>query len=302
MQLDDMKVFCDIVDAGSFSRAATINSLTQAAVSRKVQAIEAQLGVLLIDRSKGRRGNAATPAGVVFYEGCRDILARYRDLTGRINETAGEATGTVRVATVYTVGLHELPRHVRSFLQSYPRARIQLEYNRTNRIYDDCLSERIDLGIVAYPTEQSRIAVAPLRTDRLVLICAPDHPLAGRRSVSLAHLTNTAFIGFEKDIPTRQAIDRHAVAADVRLEVAMEFDNIETIKRSVELGLGVSLVPSITVAQEVRVGSLCAVPLRPVIDRPIGVIYKRGRTLSVAARRFIELLRAPDTAPGRLAT
>lgn len=295
MQLDDMRIFCDIVDSGSFSRAASMNSLTQAAVSRKVQAIEARLGALLIDRSKGRRGHTATPAGAVFYEGCRDILARYRELAERINETAGEATGTVRVATIYTVGLHELPRHVRSFLQRYPNARIQLEYNRTNRIYDDCLSERIDLGIVAYPMEQSRIAVAPLRTDRLVVICAPEHPLARRRWLSLAHLTKTPFIGFEKDIPTRQAIDRHAISADVHLEISMEFDNIETIKRSVELGLGVSVVPSVTVAQEVRVGSLCAIPLRPAIDRPIGVIFKRGRTLSVAARRFIDLLREPDT-------
>ena len=297
MQLDDMKIFCDIVDTGSFSRAAALNSLTQAAVSRKIQAIESRLGALLIDRSKGRRGHAATPAGAVFYEGCRDILARYRSLAERIGETSGEATGTVRVATIYTVGLHELPRHVRAFLQQYPNARIQLEYNRTNRIYDDCLSGRIDLGIVAYPTEQPRIAVAPLRSDRLVVICAPDHPLARRRSLSLSHLAGTPFISFEKDIPTRQAIDRHAAAARVQLDIGMEFDNIETIKRSVELGLGVSVVPSMTVVQEVRVGSLCAIPLRPVIDRPIGVIFNRSRTLSVAARRFIDLLRAPDARP-----
>lgn len=297
MQLDDMKIFCDIIETGSFSRAAALNSLTQTAVTRRVQAIESKLGTLLIDRSKGRRGNGPTPAGAVFYDGCRDILGRYRDLSERVNDVVGDVTGTVRVATIYTVGLHELPRYVRAFLQRYPNARIQLEYNRTNRIYDDCLSERIELGIVAYPAEQSRISVAPLRTDRLVVICAPDHPLAERRTVSLRQLARTPFIGFEKDIPTRQAIDRHAEAAGVRLDIGMEFDNIETIKRSVELGLGVSAVPSVTVVQEVRVGSLRAIPLRPVIDRPIGVISKRNRTLSVAARKFIDLLREPDSDP-----
>jgi len=298
MHLNDMKVFCDVVETGSFSRAAALNSLTQTAVSRKIQALERQLGTLLVERSKGRRNHATTPAGALFYDGSRDILVRYRELVERIGESAGEVSGTVRVATVYTVGLHELPRYVRSFLQLYPKARIQVEYNRTNRIYDDCLSERIDLGIVAYPTEQPRIGVIPMRTDRLVAIFAPDHPLAGLASVGFPDLAGLPFISFEKDIPTRQAIDRHARAAGVDLDVGMEFDNIETIKRSVEVGLGVSVVPSMTVVQEARVGSLRAVPLLPAIDRPIGVIFKRGRAFSTAARLFVDLVAgtSPDAA------
>jgi LysR family transcriptional regulator, transcriptional activator of the cysJI operon len=294
VQLDDMKVFCDVVETGSFSRAGALNSVTQTAVSRKIQAIEESVGCRLIDRSKGRRGHAPTPAGEIYYDGCREILARYREIVERIGETRGEVSGTVRVETVYSVGLHELPQHVKEFMRRYPQAKIHIEYNRTNRIYDNCLSERADLGIVAYPTEQPRIGVIELNKDRMVLICAPDNRLARRRSVTFADLGGMPFIGFEKDIPTRRAVDRHSSAAGVSLDVRMEFDNIETIKRSVEVGLGVSVVPRNTVQQEVRVGTLAAVPIAPAIDRPVGIIFKRGRPFTLTARRFIEVVRGAE--------
>jgi DNA-binding transcriptional LysR family regulator len=294
MRLDDMKVFCDVIETGSFSRAATLNSITQTAVTRRVQAIEEHVGSRLIERSKGRRNHAPTPAGQVYYEGCREILSRYRTLLERIGEARSELSGSIRVETVYSVGLHELARHVKAFIKRYPRAQITLEYNRSNRIYDNCLTERADLGIVAYPAERHNIGVIPLRSDRLVTICAPDHPLAARTEVGFADLAGTPFVAFEKDIPTRLAIDRQMQDAGSELTILMEFDNIETIKRSVEVGLGVSVVPLATVAQEERVGTLRVVPLVPVVERPIGVIYKRGRPFTETMRRFVDVLVEKD--------
>jgi DNA-binding transcriptional LysR family regulator len=290
MDLSAMKVFCDVIETGSFSRAAALNSLTQTAVTRKVQVIEEQLGCRLIDRSKGRKGHLPTAAGTLYYDGCRKILSSYRTLVERIGDAQGDVNGTVRVETVYSVGLHELPRHMKDFLRLYPRAQIHVEYSRRNRIYDACLSERTDLGIVAYPTEQRRIGVIPFRTDRLVLICAPNHALARKRSIRFGEFDNVPFVGFEGDIPTRRAIDQYAEEAGASLDVHMAFDNIETIKRSVEVGLGISVVPRSTVDQEVRVSTLRAIPIVPVCERPIGIIYKKGRPLSLTARRFIELL------------
>jgi DNA-binding transcriptional LysR family regulator len=290
MRLDDMKVFCDVIETGSFSRAAALNSLTQTAVSRRIQAIEEQVGFRLIDRSKGRRDHAPTLAGQIYYEGCREILSRYRTLLERIRESRGEVSGTIRVETVYSVGLHELARHVKAFLKRDPRAQITLEYNRSNRIYDNCLTERADLGIVAYPAEAPNIGVIALRSDRLVMICAPDHPLAKRRNVGFADLEGSPFVAFEKDIPTRIAIDRKVAETGASLDILMEFDNIETIKRSVEVGLGISVVPQATVVQEERVGTLSVVPLLPVIERPIGIIYKRTRPFTDTMRRFVDVL------------
>jgi DNA-binding transcriptional LysR family regulator len=285
-----MKVFCDVVETGSFSRAATLNSLTQTAVTRRVQAIEEQVGSRLIERSKGRRDHAPTPAGQIFYEGCREILSRYRSLVEQIGEATHELSGTLRVETVYSVGLHELARYVKAFLKRYPRAQITLEYNRSNRIYDNCLTERADLGIVAYPVEHRNIGVIPLRSDRLVMIAAPDHPLSERDEVGFGDLGGTPFVAFEKDIPTRIAVDRQAEEAGTRLDILMEFDNIETIKRSVEVGLGISVVPGATVVEEARIGTLRVVPLVPVVERPIGIIYKRSRPFTATMQRFVDVL------------
>jgi DNA-binding transcriptional LysR family regulator len=290
MRLDDMKVFCDVIETGSFSRAAALNSLTQTAVSRKIQSIEEQVGSRLVERSKGRRGHAPTPSGQLFYEGCREILSRYRTILEKIAESRNEVSGTIRVETVYSVGLHELARHVKAFLKRYPRAHIYLEYNRSNRIYDNCLTERADLGIVAYPVEHRNIGVIPLRSDRLVMICAPDHPLARRKKVEFADLAGTPFVAFEKDIPTRIAVERRAEEAGVTLDILMELDNIETIKRSVEVGLGISVVPQATVVQEVRIGTLCVVTLEPLVERPIGIIYKRSRPFTETMQRFVDVL------------
>ncbi len=296
MRLDDMKVFCDAIETGSFSRAAALNSLTQTAVSRKIQAIEELVGSRLVERSKGRRAHAPTPAGLIFYEGCREILSRYRTTVEKIAESRSEPGGSIRVETVYSVGLHELARHVKAFLKRYPRAQITLEYNRSNRIYDNCLTERADLGIVAYPVEHRNIGVIPLRSDRLVVICSPDHPLAGRKKVGFRDLAGTPFVAFEKDIPTRIAVDRQAEDAGAPLEILMEFDNIETIKRSVEVGLGISVVPRATVVQEEQIGTLCVVPLAPLLERPIGVIYKRSRPFTETMQRFVDVLVEGDAA------
>jgi DNA-binding transcriptional LysR family regulator len=290
MHLDAMKIFCDVVETASFSRAGTLNALTQTAVSRKIQAIEEYVGYRLLERSKGRRRIAPTEAGSIYYQGCRELLRRHQQLVDSIGEAQGEVTGTVRVETVYSVGLHELQQPVKDFLRLYPKARIHLEYNRTNRIYDDCLLERCDIGIVAYPAEQPRIAAIPLARQRLVLICSPDNVLARRRAVRFADLKTVPFVAFEADIPTRKAIDRHAREAGVALAVAMEFDNIETIKRSVEVGLGVSVVPLGTVEVERRAGTLCAIPLLPRCERTTGIIHKRGRAFSLSTTRFIEIL------------
>lgn len=290
MDLDSMKIFADVLETGSFSRAATLNTLTQTAVSRRIQGLEQRLGCRLIERSKGRKGIVATAAGELYYEGCKELLRSYRELVERIGEVQGEVSGTVRVETVYSVGLHELPRHVKDFLREYPKANIRLEYNRTNRIYDDCLSGKADLGIVAYPAEQRHIGVIPLRTDRLVAICAPDHLLARRRSVTFSDLAGVPLVGFESDIPTRRAIDRYAAEEGCSLSVTMAFDNIETIKRSVEVGLGLSVVPRGTIEREVRSGVLRALPLVPRRDRPIGIIYKRGVRFTLTTRKFIDLL------------
>jgi DNA-binding transcriptional LysR family regulator len=200
-------------------------------------------------------------------------------------------TGTVRVATVYSVGLHALPPHVKEFLREHPQVAIQVEYSRTDRVVEACLSGHIDLGIVAFPSRRSQLEVIPLRDEELVLVVSPEHRLARRHATTFASLRGEAFVAFDRSVPTRRAIDRALRRYGVAVKIATEFDNIETIKRSVEAGLGLSIVPEETVRNEVRAGTLVALTLSDErLTRPVGIIHRRRRELSPPARAFADLL------------
>jgi DNA-binding transcriptional LysR family regulator len=291
MQIETLKIFCDLVETKSFSQAAERNFVTQSAVSQQVRGLEGKFKRRLLERVRGRRELHLTQEGEAFYEASREVLEAYGRLVESMRQLSGTVAGTVRVATVYSVGLHELPPVVREFMSLYPRAKIDLEYSRTTRVVRDVLSGAVDLGVVAYPEKRRGLEVVPLGGDRLVFICRPEHPLAKRKKLRAADLQGQSFIHFERDIPTRRATDRILRAHGVTVQRAAEFDNIETIKRAVEVGLGVAIVPRPSVLDEGRTGQLAVVPLvEPEWERAVGVVYRSDRALSTAARKFVELL------------
>jgi len=288
MHIESLKVFCDLIETRSFSKAASKNFISQSAVSQQIKALEDRFERKLVERS--RNGLAPTAAGEAFYHGCQEILDRFSSLTEEMKGLGNVVAGQVRVATIYSVGLHELSPIVKRFIKSYPQVNIHIEYSRTNKVYDDVLSGAIDLGIVAYPSPRPQIEIIPFRSDRLVLVCSPDHPLAARKRIDLASLGGHRFIGFERDIPTRKAIDKILRAHKVSVRYVMEFDNIETIKRSVEADLGITIVPRATVENEVKAGTLVAVNFTQSFMRPIGIIHRKGKTFSLAAQKLLEML------------
>lgn len=289
MQVETLKIFCDVIETQSFSKAAMLNYISQSAVSQQIRGLEEKYDRKLIER--GKRNLAPTQAGKLLYEGAREILERFRMMENRIQVLSKTIAGSLRVATVYSVGLHELPPYLKEFLRRYPSANIHVEYSRANKIYDDLVSGTIDLGIVAYPVRRSGIEVVPFREDLLVLIVAADHPLAKSKKVEIQKIARSRFIGFERDIPTRRAIDRLLRQRGVPVEIVMEFDNIETIKRAVEIGAGVSIVPAMTVKAEVQNGSLVAIELAGGdLKRPLGILSKKGKEKTQVMERFIEVL------------
>ncbi|MET0624392.1 MAG: LysR family transcriptional regulator [Pyrinomonadaceae bacterium] len=291
MQIETLKIFCDLVETRSFSQAAERNFVTQSAVSQQVRGLESKFKRRLLERVRGRRELHLTQAGEAFFEASREVLSAYGRLEENMRQLSGTVGGTVRVATVYSVGLHELPPVVREFMGLYPRAQIDLEYSRPTRGVRDVMSGAVDVGVVAYPEKRRGLEVVPLGGDRLVFICRPEHPLAGRKKLKAADLQGQNFIHFERDIPTRRATDRILRAHGVTVQRAAEFDNIETIKRAVEVGLGVAVVPRPSVLDERRSGQLAVVPLaEPEWERAVGAVYRSDRALSTAARKFVELL------------
>ena len=293
MQIETLKIFCDLVETRSFSQAAERNFVTQSAVSQQVRVLETRFKRRLLERVRGGRELHLTQAGETFFEASREVLSAYGRLEESMRQLSGTVGGTVRVATVYSVGLHELPPVVREFMALYPRAKIDLEYSRTTRVVRDVMSGAVEVGVVAYPEKRRGLEVIPVSGDRLVFICRPEHPLAGRKKLRAADLQGQNFVHFERDIPTRRATDRILRAHGVTVQRVAEFDNIETIKRAVEVGLGVAVVPRPSVLDERRSGQLAVVPLaEPEWERSVGAVYRSDRVLSTAALKFVELLQS----------
>ncbi|MBX3279169.1 MAG: LysR family transcriptional regulator [Acidobacteria bacterium] len=298
MHVETFKTYCDLIETGSFSQAAALNFVTQSAVSQQVRTLERRYGQELVERGR-RKGVTPTSAGRILYEACKGMLERLNEVEAQLRVSTTEISGTVRIATVYSVGLHELPPDIKRFIIAHPQVNVRLEYGRADKIYDACLNNTIDFGVVALPLRRSQLEVIPFRSDKLVLVCSLENPLAARRRTSLKALTGKSFIAFERDIPTRLTIDRLLKAHGVAVKVAMEFDNIETIKRSVEAGVGVSILPASAVETERRNRTLAALSFTEgTFTREIGIIHRRGKVFSAAAREFIALLtetRSDDT-------
>jgi LysR family transcriptional regulator, transcriptional activator of the cysJI operon len=290
MHLETLKVFCDVVETRSFSAAASQNFVTQSAVSQQIRALEDRYGRRLLERT---RGNVQlTPAGEILYQVSKEIVQRYQDMEARLQALTKVVAGTVRVATVHSIGLYELSAQIKRYLKAFPQVHLHLEYSRSSKIYEDALKGNIDIGVVAYPTRRPGISLLPFRQDRLVLVCPPAHALARHRQVSIRKLAGEPLVGYERDIPTRKETDRLLRRYDVEARYVMELDNVETIKRVVEIGTGLAILPEPAVRPEVKGKSLVAVHFSEEIPlRPLGIIHRHGKHFSPAAEKFIEFLR-----------
>lgn len=290
MHLKALKIFCDVVYRRSFSRAADDNGISQSGASQVVHQLERRLSVKLVDRSK--RPFTLTPEGEVYYEGCRKLLDRYDALEEEVRTLHEEVAGRVRVASIYSVGLHHMNRYLQDFLSQYPKANVRLEYLHPHRVYEAIENDQADIGLVSYPKSSRTIKAIVWREEPMVLVCAPTNPLARRSHVTIKDLDGQAMIGFDADLTIRREIDRVLHLYNTEARVVMEFDNIETIKRAIEIDAGIALLPQPTVLREVESGSLVAVPLASdELIRPLGILHRRGKDLGVTVRRFVDLLR-----------
>ena len=289
MQVDNFKIFADLVETKSFSKAAKLNGITQSAVSQQARAMERHFKTLLVDRSQ--KQFQLTREGLRVYEAAKEVLHQYEKLLSELQEMKKVISGTIRISTIYSIGLHELPPYIKKFLHEYPSVNVRVEYRRSNLVYEDILHNSVDFGLGAFPVKMRQIEMIPFRNDHLVLITHPSHELAKAEEVPLQALTGHKFIGFDPDIPTRKAVDQIFRENRIEIEPVMEFDNIETVKRAVEIDAGVAVVPLATVLQEVKQGTLVAVHFKgKEFTRPLAILHRKGRVLTPAMKKFIETL------------
>jgi DNA-binding transcriptional LysR family regulator len=289
MNIETLRIFCDVVQHQSFSRGADVNEVSQSAATQSVHRLEKHFHVELVDRSK--RPFVLTPEGQACYEGFREVLELYDSVEARVRSLRREVSGSVRVAAIYSVGLHDMSRAMQGFMRQYPKAKIRLEYLRPNKVYDAVLNAEVDLGILSYPQASADLNVVPLRSEKMVVVCHLTHPLTKHHTVTAEDLLGEDFVAFDRDLHIRKEIDRYLRQHSASVRVMMEFDNIETIKQAVQIGTGISILPEPTVAAEMKAGSLVAIPLtEPELYRPIGIIHRHRAVFTPATTKFIEML------------
>ncbi|QDU62330.1 HTH-type transcriptional activator CmpR [Planctomycetes bacterium Pan216] len=288
MNTEALRIFCEVARQQSFSGAGKKLHITQSAASQAVQNLERDLGRQLIDRS--RRPPHLTPAGERFYDGCREVLDSLDRAVNGLKELDHEVAGAVSVASIYSVGLYHTDV-IRRFMETYPKATIRLQYLRPNLVVSAVAQDDATFGLVSYPKETRELAVIPWKEERMVLLCPASHRLAKKKKVKLKELDAEPMIAFDRDLTIRKHLDTILDREKVDLRIAMEFDNIETIKQAVEVGAGIAILPEQTVRDSLGKGGLVAVALdsRDMV-RPLGIIHRKGKPLTLAAHKFRDLL------------
>lgn len=290
MSFANLKLFRDIAQTRSLSRAAELNHVTTSAASQHVNELEKNLGVRLLDRST--RPLSLTAEGRLYEDLCRDVLRRNDQFKAALDEHRANVEGTVRVAAIYSVGLSEMSRLEADLQEQLPHVKLEVDYLRPEKVYEAVAEDRVDIGLVSYPESTRDIAVIPWREEEMVVAMAPSHRLAGLTCIEPADLKGTDFISFDEDLPIARQIARYLRSADVTVNAAMHFDNIQTIKEAVMLGSGISLVPRRILAAELADRRISAVPLaEPGLFRPLGIIHRRRKKFHRAAQAFLDMLR-----------
>jgi DNA-binding transcriptional LysR family regulator len=289
MELDQLKLFTDLVREQSFTKVAEKNFLTQPAVSLRIRNLEEELGTRLLERTT--RKVLVTEEGRILYDYARNILNKAEEVKTVLLERQDKMIGSVRLATVHSIGLHELPAYLKRYISRYPQVVLHIDYQTGDVVYRLVQEGDADLGLVAYPDPHPSLITLPFLEDELVAICNEEHPLARRETIRLHDLNEQPFIAFDEGLPTRKAIDAVLARRHVRVDIRMQSGNIEILKKMVEVGLGVSLVPRFSVQAEVEHGQLRSLPISDYsFKRPLALIHRKGKSLSRPMQAFIDLL------------
>lgn len=289
VQLRNLKVFCDVIDRRSFSRAAAENGLTQSAVSQCVQQLEELLGTRLVDRSK--RPPTPTAEGKCFYDGCGQLLRQYETLVDEVQALGQQLSGRVKVASIYSVGLSYLPGLTDRFQALHPSVQLGFQYGQPDEVYAMVEKGLVDFGLVSYPTPNQSIACRFWRDEPMLLVSSPRNRNLKDRELMAEDLSQLSWIGFLPHLRIRQEIDRKLNSLGVAPRVVAELDNIDSVKHAVTANAAVAVLPEPTVRAELVSGALVALPCQALeMKRPLGIIYRRNSTLGASARVFLEML------------
>jgi len=288
LNLHHLRYFYEVARAGNINQASRQLGVSQPGLSKQIQTLEAELDLVLFFRTS--KGIKLTPQGALVFERCQRIFPQLDDLERCVEEIRTGSIGRFRVGTVNSIGIHVLPFYLKRFRDLTPSVKVTVVYKRAIDVEKMLDDNEIDVAVVASETEHPGFERRLFQRDAFVFIAPPEHRLAGAPTFPASVLGGEAFIAFDPETPSHDIIARFLDKKGVRVDVVMESENIETIKKMVEIGVGVAAVPSETVRLELASGALVALNIDTEgLARDLVVLHPNFNMLPKAIRAFIEL-------------
>lgn len=287
MEMNQLEVLAVVAEEKSFSRAAEVLHRTQPAISQAVQRLEQEIGEKLFDRSS--KNGTLTLAGEVLLDYAKQMLNLRQTARNAIKEMRDLHHGKVTISANEHTVFYLLPV-IQEFRRLYPLVKIEVQRGVASRIPKEVLAREVELGVISFKPNDKSVNSTPVLVDELTLIVSPQHPLANRKSVSVKELGVETFVAHNAPSPYRQKVIETFDKHQTKLHIAIELPSLEAIKRLVEKGVGVALVPKLTAQNEITNGQLHAVSVREMkLERKLNIIYRRNSVLSHAAKSFLKL-------------
>ena len=287
VELQQLRGFFEVVREGSFTRAASKLFVTQPAISQQVKALEEEIGEALIERT--RKTPRLTPAGEILFRRARSVFSHLDGAVDEIHALRSVLRGAVTIGTSDTNCMYVLPAVLDRFRTEYPQVEVVVLNKTSSEVNQLVLDDAVDFGLVTLPARNRDLTTEPLFTRQDTMICPLGHPLAGRRSVGLKTIASQPLLALKHGSRSRSILEEAFRETGEEIIVAMNLGSVEVIKRFVEIGFGIAIVPRIAVQREIEEGTVAAVSVRGMKPREIGLVLHRTRGRSAAASAFIAI-------------
>ena len=287
MDINQLEVLVTVARERSFSRAAEVLDRTQPAISQAVRRLEIETGEVLFDRSS--KDGTLTYAGEVLLDYARQMLNLRQAAQNAVHELRDQKQGKVTITANEHTVFYLLPI-IHEFRKQHPLIKVEVQRGVASRIPTEILAREVELGVISFTPNDPALRSIPVLTDGLTLITSPNHPFAGKKEVSIRDLGSETFIAHNAPSPYRKKVIDAFEKYKTRLIIGVELPSLEAIKRLVERGTGIALVPKLTAVSEIETGHLAALNVKELkLDRKLNIIYRRNSELSHAAQAFLKL-------------
>ncbi len=291
MEMSQLEFLLKVVEEGSFSKAAQRVYRTQPAISIAIRRLEEEVGAPLLDRAQ--KTPTLTEAGQIIHEYAQRIIALRDQARATLENLKKLEQGCVRIGSNESTSLYLLPEVLLIFRERHPKVKVEIFRHVSEKLPHEVLDRKVDFALMAHEPSENELQAFPIFKDELILIMNPKHPLSKQESVTVKELGKESFLAHNVQTASRKKVVETFAKTNTPLNITLELDTVETIKRFVRKELGLALVPRMCVIEEIENGTLATIPVKGLTySRTLWAVHRRGSAFSPATLAFLKLLKS----------